>query len=159
MATTPRSGAVGAMMDEYERAMHELRRVIEWTSDADYLRPRDPGAADANCRSIQSVMTHVISAGHGYAGMMRAAWGMPPHAHDRRDVPRAEALARMDAVLVHMAATLDGHWDLSEEESNALQMRARWGVAYDFEQLFEHAIVHVLRHRRQIEAWLARPDS
>ncbi|MGY0037018.1 hypothetical protein [Pedobacter sp. NJ-S-72] len=26
-----------------------------------------------------------------------------------------------------------------------------WGQLYDIEQLMEHAIVHILRHRRQIE--------
>lgn len=159
MPLPARQGPVAALMDEYERATQELRRVIQWTSDADYLRPRDPAAADASCRSIQTVMTHVVSAGYGYAGMLRAAWDLPPHAHDRRDVTRVEALARMGAMLEHMTATLEGHWGLSEAESNALQMRARWGVTYDFEQLFEHAIVHVLRHRRQIEAWLARGAS
>lgn len=30
----------------------------------------------------------------------------------------------------------------------------RWGQLYDVEQLFEHAIVHILRHRRQIERFL-----
>ena len=29
-----------------------------------------------------------------------------------------------------------------------------WSVTYDLEQLLEHAIVHVLRHRRQIEKFL-----
>lgn len=31
------------------------------------------------------------------------------------------------------------------------KINVRWGQQYDIEQLFEHAIVHVLRHRRQIE--------
>ncbi len=31
------------------------------------------------------------------------------------------------------------------------KIHARWGQRYDIEQLFEHAIVHILRHRRQIE--------
>jgi hypothetical protein len=30
----------------------------------------------------------------------------------------------------------------------------RWGQTYDVEQLMEHAIVHILRHRRQIERFL-----
>lgn len=153
----PRTGFVAALMDEYERAMLELSRLIERLSDADYESPRDPHAADASCRSIQTVLTHVVSAGYGYAGMLRTAWELPPRVHDRRDVPRAESLARMAAVLVHMEATLEGRWELTEADGNAMQMRSRWGPVYDFEQLFEHAIVHVLRHRRQIEAWLARP--
>jgi uncharacterized damage-inducible protein DinB len=145
-------------MDEYGRAMRELSRLVGRLSDADYERPRDPSAADASCHSIQTVLTHVVSAGYGYAGMLRAAWDLPPRVHDRRDVPRTEALERLTAVLEHTAATLEGRWDLTEADQTAVQMRSRWGTVYDFEQLFEHAIVHVLRHRRQIEAWLARPE-
>jgi len=33
-------------------------------------------------------------------------------------------------------------------------MKTSWGENYDFEQLLEHAIVHILRHRRQIERLL-----
>ena len=153
----PRTGPVVALMDEYERAALELRRLLERLSDDEYERPRDPQAADASCRSIQTVMTHVVSAGYGYAGMLRAAWELPPRVHDRRDVPRAEAIERLGAVLQHTSDTLERRWDLTEADQNALQMKARWGQVFDFEQLFEHAIVHVLRHRRQIEAWLARP--
>ncbi|MBP9220547.1 MAG: hypothetical protein KBF42_04135, partial [Chitinophagales bacterium] len=31
---------------------------------------------------------------------------------------------------------------------------SRWGQQYDPEQLLEHAIVHVMRHQRQIERFL-----
>jgi hypothetical protein len=34
--------------------------------------------------------------------------------------------------------------------------KTRWGVDYNIDQLFEHAIVHVLRHRRQIEKFLLK---
>jgi hypothetical protein len=37
-----------------------------------------------------------------------------------------------------------------------VQIPARWGPVYDLEQLLEHMIVHVLRHRRQIERFLGR---
>ena len=155
-----REGFVGALMDEYERATRDLSRVVEGMSDDEYVTPRDPQAQDVNCRTIQTVLTHVVSAGYGYAGMLRDAWGMPRPVHDRRDVSRAEALARLGAMLEHMTDTLADRWALSEADSNALQMRSRWGQVYDFEQLFEHAIVHVLRHRRQIERWLrAGPPS
>ncbi|GAA0876467.1 hypothetical protein GCM10009118_28770 [Wandonia haliotis] len=31
------------------------------------------------------------------------------------------------------------------------KIKVRWGQTFDVEQLMQHAIVHVLRHRRQIE--------
>jgi hypothetical protein len=38
-----------------------------------------------------------------------------------------------------------------EEFDNTKKIITSWGQIYDMEQLMEHAIVHVLRHRRQIE--------
>ena len=47
--------------------------------------------------------------------------------------------------------------DLKIEESDPQKkIKVRWGQYYDVEQLFEHAIVHVLRHRRQIERFLIK---
>jgi hypothetical protein len=44
------------------------------------------------------------------------------------------------------------------ERITALEIQAPWGPVYDLEQMLEHAIVHVLRHRRQIERFLAEPQ-
>jgi uncharacterized damage-inducible protein DinB len=153
---THRPGAVGALMDEYERATAELTRILESISDEEYARIRDTETNDEDCRSIQTIMTHVVGAGYGYAGYMRDAWGIERAPHERIPIARADTPAQLRAMLDYMIATLEKHWDLSDAESNAMLMRVRWGVTYDFEQLFEHAIVHVLRHRRQIERFLGR---
>ena len=41
-----------------------------------------------------------------------------------------------------------------EETDSQKKILVRWGQQYDVEQLFEHAIMHVLRHRRQIERFI-----
>jgi uncharacterized damage-inducible protein DinB len=156
MTATHRQGPVGALMDEYERAICELAFILEAVSDEDYARIRDTATDDDNCRSIQTVVTHVISAAYGYAGMLREAWGIGHIGARREAVGRTDAATRLKEMLEYMCETLDGRWELSEDEANSLQIRARWGPVYDFEQLFEHAIVHVLRHRRQIERFLGR---
>ena len=38
-----------------------------------------------------------------------------------------------------------------EQQNNLLKITTGWGQQYDIEQLMEHAIVHILRHKRQIE--------
>lgn len=153
---TFRKGAVGALMDEYERAVDELIPILGGMSDVEYEIIRDTTTDDENCRSIQTILTHVVGAGYGYAGMMREAWGMERIGRVREAMTRDEAPARLRAMLDYTIATLDGHWNLSEEDSVAMKMQSSWGQVYDFEQLFEHAIVHVSRHRRQIERFLAR---
>ncbi len=40
--------------------------------------------------------------------------------------------------------------DLEQFDSDK-KIKTYWGQVYDIEQLTEHAIVHVMRHRRQIE--------
>ena len=43
---------------------------------------------------------------------------------------------------------------MSDEEIVSVVTHSRWGVRYDLEQLLEHAVVHILRHRRQIEKFI-----
>lgn len=50
--------------------------------------------------------------------------------------------------------TLEGRWEMSEEDIRGTVIHVRWGVTYDLEPLLEHAIVHVLQHRRQIEKFI-----
>jgi uncharacterized damage-inducible protein DinB len=154
--TTYRQGPVGALIDEYERAVGELALILEGISDEDYTLIRDTETIDDACRSIQTVVTHVIGAGYGYAAMLRGSWGIGHIRRRHEAVKRADAAAELKEMLEYTCETLDGRWDLSETEANSLQIRSGWGPVYDFEQLFEHAIVHVLRHRRQIERFLDR---
>ena len=46
-----------------------------------------------------------------------------------------------------------------EENDPSKKIKVRWGQLYDPEQLMEHAIVHILRHRRQIENFLEQLNS
>ena len=62
-------------------------------------------------------------------------------------------------MLAYTSATFDGKWDISEDEAEAMRIQSGWGTVYDLEQLLEHAVVHMLRHRRQIERFLGAADS
>ena len=37
----------------------------------------------------------------------------------------------------------------------SIKFTSRMGEEYNFEQILEHAVVHILRHRRQIEKFIA----
>ena len=153
---TYRQGAVGALTDEYERAAAEFAGILEDIPDDEYEWIRDTETRDEDCRSIRTVVTHVVRAGYGYAEMLREAWGIARTGAQHTAVARRDARDELEAMLEYTRATLEGKWNLSEAEAMSLQIRSRWGPVYDFEQLFEHAIVHVLRHRRQIERFLRR---
>ena len=57
-------------------------------------------------------------------------------------------------MLEYTAQTLEGRWEMKDKEMADIVIDSSWGVRYDLEQLLEHAIVHILRHRRQIERLL-----
>lgn len=156
MAKTYRKGPVGAMMDEYERASGELIQILEGISDEEFDRVRDTQTQDEDCRSIQTIMRHVVRAGYGYANYMRTYWKKEPVVRWDEPVRRADTPAEMRKALAYMVETLEGHWEMTDQECTEMKMVVRWGPTYDFEQLFEHAIVHILRHRRQIERFLGR---
>jgi hypothetical protein len=153
---TYRKGAVGAMMDVYERVAAEFRAAVAGLTEEDYSRITDPVTTDDCCRSAQTVMSHVVADGYVYADYIRDAFSMAKSSPEKRQLEHAESLGAMDAMMAYTEATLDGKWEMPEEEWAAIRMKVHWGPTYDLEQLLEHAIVHILRHRRQIDKWYPR---
>lgn len=151
-----REGAVGALMDEYERAAGELRRLVAHLSEEDAARVVDAETEDEACRSVQAIMSHVVNASYGYADLLRKSFSVPSARPPRALLTHAEALERLDAALAYTAETLAGRWRMTDAEITGAVIQSGWGVRYDVEQLLEHAIVHVLRHRRQIEKFMSR---
>lgn len=151
-----RAGAVGAMMDEYERAANEFLDLVMQLDVGAFEKVRDTKTTDDECRSIQTVAAHVIGSGHAYADYFRDQWGMPKSSPERLVYTLPEVPVRLHAMLAYTVETLEGRWQMTDEEIMAVRIRTRWGGLYDVEQLLEHAIVHVLRHRRQVEKFLAR---
>lgn len=157
MTMVYRQGAVGAMMDEYERAARELAALLGSLDAAAFDRMRDRDTTDPNCHSIRTVAEHVVRAGYGYANYCREAFGMPVASPEVRVADSGDAARQIDDFLRYTEATFEGRWLMSEDEIVAVEIKSRWGPVYDLEQMLEHAIVHILRHRRQIERFLTDP--
>src|SRR4051812_48870049 len=62
-----RQGAVGVLLDIYEQAISDLKKVIEDIPDQALTIITDPYTTDENCKSIQSILSHVVHSGFGYA--------------------------------------------------------------------------------------------
>ena len=154
MRESYREGAIGALLDEYERAVWELRGFVEQIAEDDALKVVDPETEDEDCRSVQTIMSHVVNAGYGYADLLRRQFDIPSTRPPRALLPPRDYLAQLDAVLAYTNETLEGRWRMTYEEISGAVIKSGWGVTYDVEQLLEHAIVHVLRHRRQIEKFM-----
>jgi len=148
---TYRKGPIGALMDEYERALADLKLLLRSISEPDFTAVIDAQTQDENCRSVQTIVTHVVQSGYSYANYIREQLSTPRSSPVVGPVPHQKAEAEINAMLDYTANTLDGRWEMSDDEIARIFIDSRWGVRYDLEQLLEHAIVHILRHRRQIE--------
>jgi len=144
-------------MDEYERAARELKIVIKLVDQQNYTEIVDSETKDPDCKSIQTILNHVIGAGYGYANDIRNQFGDPLTERKKNYEPNTpeEACREIDIMLKYNIETLQNKWNMTDDDVMKNIMKVRWGPTYDLEQLLEHAIVHVLRHRRQIEKFLS----
>jgi uncharacterized damage-inducible protein DinB len=141
-------------MDEYERAASELARLVERIPDDEFTRIVDSQTDDEDCRSVQTIMSHVVRAAYGYADYIREQLSIESTRPQPRLLSRRESLEQLEAALQYTVETLDGRWEMSAEEIAGMVIKTRWGPVYDLEGMLEHAIVHLLRHRRQIEKFI-----
>lgn len=140
-------------MDEYERAAAELTRLVELIDDSSFVAEHP--VETEKCRSVQKIMGHVARAAYGFANDIRGVFNLPVTDEGHNNLEnQAESNASIQKALEYMAATLDGKWTMSEAEIEKVTILTPWGTIYTLEQMLEHAIVHILRHRRQIERLL-----
>ncbi len=153
MIKSYRPGATGALLDEYEKAILELQSLISDVSDLELKEIADPQSKDPDCKSIQTVLTHVVSSAYSYAryiSKMKRIDIIKPDLNIRETINEYnQDLITMFAFTENIFQNVNG--TELEEYDNSLKVLTTWGQRYDIEQITEHAIVHILRHRRQIE--------
>ena len=155
------NGAIGALLDEYEKTILELQNIIQDVSLEELTIIADKFTKDPECKSIQTVLSHVITSGYGYAIIIRKHFG---EKIDYEDDLIFNSVAEYQDELLKMfyynVQLFEDYPNIKPEEyKNEHKILVRWGQRYDVEQLMEHAIVHVLRHRRQIEKFLPKIRS
>ena len=147
-----RTGPIGALLDEYEKAAGELKALLMRLSQPFYVQVIDQTTNDEDCRSVQTIMRHVVRAGYGYANYIGKRYGDPISEMPETEVSTPQlACTALDKMLLYTAQVLANKSNVTDKEMMEKIIDVRWGQRYDMEQLLEHAIVHILRHRRQIE--------
>lgn len=148
-------GAFGALMDEYARAAEDFCATVEAVPLDLFLRKAE--STDSETVSIQAVCAHAVSSAHGYAIYIRKARGLTPRERPPWEeilVPSPAGVRPLLATALHLTEeSVDGLRDADETTMAGLRFQVRWGPTYDPEMMLEHAIVHLLRHRRQITRW------
>ena len=150
-----RKGGIGALMDEYERAAEEMKELVGKISETDFVKIVDSVSKDDDCRSVQTIVSHVTNSGYGYANYIRDWFAIPKSSPERRFISQKDFSIEIDKMLAYTIETLQDKWEFADDEIMKVKMIVRWGPQYDLEQLLEHAVVHLLRHRRQIEKFSA----
>ncbi|MDQ6469070.1 DinB family protein [Flavobacterium sp. LHD-80] len=148
-----RQGAVGALLDIYEQAILDLKNVIKNIPDNVLTKIIDEKTTNEDCKSIQTILSHVVRSGYIYAINIQNLKG--------HNIQRPEKVFHLTiaAYLNDLTNVFDYTENVFrevkdnelEQYDNSLKIKTGWGQLYDIEQLMEHAIVHVLRHKRQIE--------
>lgn len=146
-------GAVGALLDEYEKSISELKEVITNISKKDLIEIVDFETKDEDCRSIQTILSHVVESGYTYVIEIRK-WLGEEIAYKEKAIHHSidDYKLAMDKMFAYNEKLFLDYPELQLIEHNPKhKITVRWGQKFDVDQLIEHAIVHILRHRRQIE--------
>lgn len=158
-----RIGGLGAIMDEYQRAVDEYIGILRTVSTKGFTEIVDPKTDDEDCRSIQTVSRHVIRSGYRYAAYVLEALKIPfeiPGA-DKMAIENVEHAIAETSNMCNFTIThlYDSNRELVDSNLGDIRFMARWGGEYSIEQILEHAIVHILRHRRQISRFIQKQQA
>ena len=144
-------------MDLYEQETELLFDMIQQkVQDEDWTVIKDAATKDEDCRSIQTICQHIVSAGKYYIELARKGEN-PDYTMERTSINvegKADFVAQFKAVLESQANYYEGRWDMSDEAIDQIKIKTGWGDILTIEGLLEHAVMHVMRHHRQILRWV-----
>jgi hypothetical protein len=78
---------------------------------------------------------------------------------EEKRISQTEIANEVDRMFAYTAEIFEGERQITDEEMNDIFFKTRWCESYNIDQLLEHAIVHALRHRRQIEKFLLKFEN
>ena len=148
-----RSRAVRSMV-----ALHaaELRAfVATWKRFVASGKPMPEAGGDADYESPERLVAHVQGSARSYLLWVFEVLGRPIEGLELIRDP-AVIVPRLDAFMEETLAGWERHLaGLENDELGPAQHKSRWGDPYMIDQMLEHAIVHPMRHRIQLERILA----
>jgi hypothetical protein len=148
-----RSRGVRSLVELHERELREF--VAVWRRFAASGKPMPEAHGDADYESPEHLVTHVQRAARGY---LLWIWEMLERPIEDLPLVRdpATILPRLDAFMEETLAGWRRHLaPLEQEQLAPKQYLSRWGEPHTIEQMLEHAVVHPMRHRIQLERILA----
>jgi len=148
-----RSRAVRSLVELHEIELRAFLRV--WKEFVESGAPMPEAHGDASYASRESLGGHVLRAARGYLTRIGEWVERPVTDLDATEDPLALA-ARAPEFAEEVLAAYRRHLaSITPEEVDPQVHRARWGDLMSIDMLLEHAVVHPMRHRIQLERILA----
>jgi uncharacterized damage-inducible protein DinB len=148
-----RSRAVRSLVELHEHEMRSFLRV--WTRFVESGLPVPEAYGDESYENRERLLAHVLMAARGYLTRICEWVGRPVTDLDAATDPY-EIAGRATAFADEVLAAYPRHLKVvSPEEVDPQVHRTRWGDLMSVDMLLEHAVVHPMRHRIQLERMLA----
>ncbi len=151
-----KNGMLVALIDEYKRATKDYIKILDNVSEEAFLKIRDSKTEDPDCKSIQTITFHVVQSGYTYANYIQSVSNDTWLEYQVPINTSQFAIQEIKGMLDYTEQSFHANWYKTNKELEKYSFKTRWNVTYDLEQLLEHAIVHILRHRRQVENFLKK---
>jgi hypothetical protein len=148
-----RSRAVRSLVELHEQ---ELRAFVStWRRFVASGKPMPDGYGDADYEDPERLLAHVQAAARSYLlwiweVLEQPVGGLPLIRDPGAIVPRLDSFVdeTLEGWRRHLAP-------LADAQLSPQQYLSRWGEPHTIEQMLEHAVVHPMRHRIQLERLLA----
>ncbi|MES2591606.1 MAG: DinB family protein [Bacteroidota bacterium] len=160
MENSALTGSIRGLLDEYKRAINQLADSIRPLTKEQLFNVADNNTTDNDCKSIQTILTHVIFSGFIYTVEIEKSVGLNKYYPSKVDFEDAEQyIKQLNLMLDYCENFFKQNRNLIiEQTDNSKKIVSGWGQTYDIEQIMEHSIVHILRHRRQIDLFIKKQD-
>ena len=144
-----KSRAVRSLVELQDR---EMRAFLEtWKRFKASGKPMPEAHGDESYQSPERLMAHVLGAARGYIMWMTDQIGRQITEVQRAKSPD-EVLADPEAFHAATIAAWNKHaGQFTDTEIEKPQYKTRFGDWLNLEQALEHAVVHPMRHRIQLE--------
>lgn len=146
-------GAIGALTDEYEKALNELKDVLKTISDEVFLETNN--SENEDFKSIKNIVLHITRSGYIYSNYIRNYFNDTVFPYQIIINSVDEAMVELDKMFLYNVQTFEDKWLMSDEQMMKTIIKTSW-TTYDLEAIIEHSIVHILRHRLQIQKLITK---
>ena len=145
-----RQGAIGALTDEYEKALNELKILLGEISNDLFTSVID-NSVEEDFQSVRKIILHIVRS--VYANHIRKRFR---NSFSQKEIAIdnvEDAITELDKMFNYTVATFEDKWLLTDDDMLNTIIKTSW-TTYDLEAIIEHSIVHILRHRLQIQKLL-----